>query len=68
MGNALLHIEQLPGDQLRIQIKDAPTVTRMLRTAMESNANIAAMFTAAVVHWIESSKIPYEEVKKLYIP
>ena len=47
---SLMHIEQLPGEQMRFVLKgDALTVSKMIRTVMNNRSDVAAAMISAVL-------------------
>ncbi len=65
MKRPLLHIEELPGEKLRLMINDRPSCARMIRAAMQDRPDIAAIFVSATVGYIHDNNLNFEDFNKL---
>lgn len=63
MSNAKLVIEALPGEMLNLKVNRPADCARMIRTAMESRADIGAMFIAAVVDYAIDKDLSWADLK-----
>jgi hypothetical protein len=62
----LLHIEQLPGEQMHLKLEGDPElVAKMIATVMHHDKNIAAAFMACVIEYCVQEGIDCGDLKSM---
>jgi hypothetical protein len=66
MDKCLLHIEQLPGEQMNLKMKGDPaTLAKMIANVMKYRQDIAAAFIACVIEYSAKEGFDCGELKKM---